>query len=146
MELMMWVWLGVFAAMVIIEASTCVSLTTIWFAIGALAGMAMAALGAPLWAQIICCVAIGMITIALLRPYVKRKLEPKIVKSGLECIVGKKATAIEEVTATAGAVRLEGKEWNARTQGNSIAAGLECYVLKMDGTKLIVSDTMPENE
>jgi membrane protein implicated in regulation of membrane protease activity len=140
---MMWVWLGVFVVMVLVEASTSVSLTSIWFAIGALAGMAMAAFGAPVWAQIICCVAIGMVTIALLRPYVKKKMEPKIVKSGLEGIIGKKATAIEEVTTTSGAVKLEGKEWNARTPQGSIAAGLECYVHKMDGTKLIVSDAIP---
>lgn len=144
MGLMMWVWLGIFVVMVLAEAATSVSLTSIWFAFGALVAILAAGLGAPVWAQIICCVAVGMITIATLRPYMKRKIAPKIVKSGLECLIGKKAIIIEDTSKTSGVVSVNGANWTARTDGETIAANQECYIIKMDGIKLIVSTQMPE--
>jgi len=141
MDLMMWIWLGVFVIMVIIEAATCVSLTSIWFAVGALAAIAATALGAPVWAQVICFALVGFITIATLRPYMKKKIAPKVVKSGLECLIGQTAVAVEDVNKTAGVVTVDGQLWTARTTGESILADEECSILQMDGIKLIVGKT-----
>ena len=144
MGIMMWVWLGVFVVMVIAEAATSVSLTSIWFAIGALVGILTAGLGAPIWAQIISCVATGMITIATLRPYMKKKIAPKIVKSGLECLIGETAVVTEEVNKTSGAVTVNGAIWTARTRGETICVENECTIVEMDGIKLIVSASTAE--
>jgi len=144
MDLMMWVWLGIFVLMILAEAATSVSLTSIWFAIGALVGILAAALGAPIWLQIICCVATGMITIATLRPYMKKKIAPKVVKSGLECLVGKIAVVTEDVSKVSGAVTVDGAIWTARTHGETISVDNECIIDEMDGIKLIVSIHTPE--
>ena len=139
MDTMIWVWIGVFVIMVIAEAATCVSLTSIWFAFGALAAIIPAAFGAPVWIQIICFAAVGFITIATLRPYMKKYISPKVVKSGLEEIVGKTAVAVEEISKTSGVVTVDGQLWTARTSGEPIDAEEECTIVKMDGIKLIVS-------
>jgi membrane protein implicated in regulation of membrane protease activity len=144
MGLMMWIWLGIFVIMILAEAATSVSLTSIWFALGALVGILAAGLGAPIWAQIICCVATGMITIATLRPYMKKKIAPKVVKSGLECLIGETAVVTEEVSKTRGAVTVNGAIWTARTHGEPISVESECTILEMDGIKLIVSTNTAE--
>ena len=135
----MWVWLGVFVIMVIVEAVTYVSLTSIWFAIGALAALVATALGAPPWLQMICFAAVGFITIATLRPYMKKKVAPKIVKSGLECMIGQTAVVVEDVSKTAGVVTIDGQLWTARTNGEALLSNDECIIDQMDGIKLIVS-------
>jgi len=124
--------------MVIIEAASSGNLVSIWFAIGALAGLAAAAYGVPLSAQILCCVFVAAITMFLWRPYLKGKLTPKFTKTGIECLEGKIAVAIEEVSNTTGAVKVEGKEWNARTSGTTIKIGEECTILEIKGNKMIV--------
>jgi len=141
MEMMMWIWLGVFVVMVIAEAATYGSLTSIWFAIGALAAIAATALGAPLWLQIICFAVVGFITIATLRPYMKKRIAPKVVKSGLECLIGQTAVVVEDVSKTTGVVTVDGQLWTARTSGEAILSNDECIIEQMDGIKLIVGKT-----
>ncbi|MCL2426988.1 MAG: NfeD family protein [Oscillospiraceae bacterium] len=138
MDLMMWIWLGIFVLMVIIEAATSVSLTSIWFAVGALAAILAVALGAPVWAQTVCFAAVGFITIATLRPYMRKYIAPKVVKSGLECIIGQTAVVVEDVSKTAGVVTIDGQLWTARTSGEAILSNDECVIEEMDGIKLIV--------
>jgi len=140
--MMMWVWVGVFVLMVVMEAASSYSLVSIWFAVGALAGIFAAALGAPVWAQILFFVTVGAMTLFMLRPYMKEKIAPKITKTNLDCIEGATAVAIEEVSLTAGAVKAEGKEWNARTTGGIIEVGQMCRVVKMEGIKLIVTTNL----
>ena len=124
--------------MIIIEAASSCNLVSIWFAIGALAGLAAAAFGVHLSAQILCCVFVAAITMFMWRPYLKAKLTPELTKTGVECLEGKIAVAIEEVSNTTGAVKVEGKEWNARTTGMNIKTGEECTILKFEGNKMIV--------
>jgi len=144
MDTMMWIWLGVFVLMVVIEAATYMSLTSIWFALGALAAIFAAAFNAPVWLQVICFAAVGFITIATLRPYMKKYIAPKVVKSGLEELVGKTAVVVEDVCKTDGVVTIDGQLWTARTSGEQIPAKEECTIVKMDGIKLIVA--MPSEQ
>jgi membrane protein implicated in regulation of membrane protease activity len=144
--MMMWFWVGVFVIMVIIEAASSCSLVSIWFAIGALAGIIAAAFEASLSTQILCCVCVAAITMFMWRPYLKTKLTPKFTKTGVECLEGKIAVAIEEVSNTAGAVKVEGKEWNARTTGMNIKVGELCTILKFEGNKMIVGTNADSTE
>ena len=142
----MWVWLGVFVLFVIMEAATA-ELVSIWFCLGSLAGLAAAVLGAPLWAQILCFVALGFASLVILRPSLKKRITPKPSKTNLDRLAGMEAVVIEEVTKTAGAVKADGKEWNARLYGqDSIPAGEQCEVIKMDGNKLLVAAAKNNNK
>ena len=49
---MIWVWLAVLAAAVIVELVTPTALVSIWFAAGALAAVIFTILHAPFWLQI----------------------------------------------------------------------------------------------
>lgn len=134
----MWVWFAIFIGLAILEGIT-YSLVSIWFCFGAIAGIIAAAFNAPVWAQILCFVFVSAITLFTLRAYVQKKIAPKIVKTNLDRLAGMTAVVIEEVSATSGAVRADGTEWNARTFTEcAIPAGAQCRVVRLDGNKLIV--------
>lgn len=136
---MMWVWLVIFIVLAAIEGLT-YDLVSIWFCIGAIAGMIAAALGASFWTQVICCVVVGTITLIALRPYMQKRIMPTSTKTNLDRLEGMTAIVLEEVNHFAGAVKADGKEWNARSSdANVISAGTPCKIIKLDGNKLIVT-------
>ena len=146
MRIMMWVWLVIFIALATIEGLT-YNLVSIWFCVGAIAGMVAAAFGAPLWAQVICCVIVGAITLFALRPYMEKMIAPRLSKTNLDRLEGMTAIVLEEVGQWAGAARADGKEWNARSSdANVISAGTPCKIVKLDGNKLIVTAENIYNE
>jgi len=136
---MMWVWLGIFVVLAVVEGLTS-NLVTIWFCIGAIAGMIAAAFGAPFWIQVICCVIVAFVSLFALKPYMEKVVAPKLTKTNLDRLEGMTAIVIEEVGPLAGAVKADGKEWNARSNdANTISAGMPCKIVKLDGNKLIVT-------
>ena len=146
MKILKWVWLGIFIVLATIEGLT-YSLVSIWFCIGAIAGMIAAAFGAPFWTQVIYCVIVGTITLFALRPYMEKMIAPKLTKTNLDRLEGMTAIVLEEVGHWAGAVKADGKEWNARSSdANVISAGTPCKIVKLDGNKLIVTAENIYNE
>jgi len=134
-----WIWLGLFVLFVAIEAMT-YGLVSIWFAVGSLAAMVAALIGAPVWLQILICVAAGMATVAAFRPMMQDKLAVREEKTGIERLENAIAVVLEDTYSTGGAVRADGKEWRARTNGEIIAAGKQCRVIGREGSKLIVTN------
>ena len=65
------IWLGLFIILIIIEIFT-VGLTTIWFAIGALAAMAANTLGAGLIVQIVVFLAVSVVLLLFTRPWAEK--------------------------------------------------------------------------
>ena len=59
--------MGLMVLFLIAEAST-VSMTTLWFAIGALAALIASAAGGELWLQIVLFLAVSALLLELLRP------------------------------------------------------------------------------
>lgn len=134
----MWVWFAIFIALLIIEAST-YSLVSIWFCFGAIAGIIAAAFNAPIWAQILSCVFIGVFSLFTLRAYVQKKITPKLVKTNLDRLAGMNGIVIEEVSNMSGAVKADGTEWNAMTLATCvIPVGTRCRIIRLDGNRLIV--------
>ena len=104
------VWLILLIAFVVVEALT-VSLVSIWFAAGALAAT---------------------------RPLVKKRMTARRVPTNADINVGRKAQVLVEVTPdVTGRVRLDGVDWNARSE-QTIPAGSLCVVLSVDGATLTV--------
>ena len=135
----MWVWLGVFVVFVIAEAATA-ELVSLWFCFGSLAGLAASLLSAPVWAQVLCFVVAGFASLIILRPPLKKRLAPRGAKTNLDRLIGMEATVVEEVSSTTGAVRVDGKEWNARLRGSdTIPVGEQCEVVELVGNKLLVA-------
>ena len=133
-------WLIFMAVCIVIEIIT-LGLTTIWFAIGALAAFFVAVFGGPLVAQIIVFLLVSLISLFFTRPVAARYFNGNRVKTNAESLVGEKARVIERIdniNAT-GRVTVNGQEWMARTVDGSISEeGTTVTIDSISGVKLIV--------
>lgn len=141
MDFIGWAWLIIIAACVIIEAST-VSLTTIWFAIGALVAWLVYLMGLNLYVQIVVFFIVSITCLILTRPIAVEKLKVGKNKTNLDSLIGE--TAKVETTINnfnnVGYVKLKGQVWSARsTNDEIIEKGELVNVEEIKGVKLIVS-------
>lgn len=133
-------WLAVVAVMLVIEIFT-MGLTTIWFSLGAVAAAIAAALGAPLWVQILLFSVVSVLIMLLVRPFAMKVMDKNRTKTNIEEVIGEQAEVIEDIDnqRERGKVRYRGVEWMARSaDGNKIAAGEMVTVDSVAGVKLIV--------
>lgn len=139
-EHMVWVWVAVMALAAFVEAATPV-LVSIWFSVGALVAMLAAYFGASLPAQLLLFVFVSIAALVVARPLAKRFLDPHIVPTNADRLLGEEAQvteAIDNEHAT-GAVYIDGKTWTARSEdGEVIPAGESVEVIRMEGVKLFV--------
>ena len=136
----MYIWLGAMILFGITEAAT-VSLVSLWFVGGALAAFLCAACGAQFWLQVAVFIVVSGILLACLRPFVKKVVQPKTEPTNSDRIVGKTAPVTETVDNLAGlgAVKIDGKEWSARSaNGSTIEKGEIVTIEKIEGVKAIV--------
>ena len=129
----------------VVEAAT-VSLTSIWFAVGALVSLIAAVLGAEGWLQVALFLLASAVSLALTRPLAKNLLGKRRVPTNTDRVLGKTVEVTEAIDniAGAGAVYADGKTWTARSRGGEpIPAGALVQVLAVEGVKLIVTQ-LPE--
>ena len=69
-------WFGAMVLFIILENIT-VSITSVWFAAGALGALILSLFGLPFWLQISVFLVISGVLLALLRPLVKKRFEPE---------------------------------------------------------------------
>lgn len=134
-------WFGLMILFLIVESNT-VALMSLWFAIGSLAALIAAALGAKLWLQVTVFLVVSVALLACLRPFLRKYIRPKITKTNVDAIVGSQGyvtTHIDNIEAK-GQVKLSGMEWTARSStGAPIAPGTLVKVDKIEGVKAFVS-------
>lgn len=137
-----WIWLGLVVVFCIFEACT-TSLTTIWFAGGAIVSFILALLKVPEWIQLLVFVVVSIVLLILTRPFVVKILKVGNVKTNIDSIIGQKATVIEEINnaQNTGRVTVKGQEWSARARDDDevISKGTVVEVSEITGVKLIVS-------
>ena len=141
------IWLVLMAVFLIMEAAT-VQLVSTWFAVGALAAMIVALLGAELWLQILVFLTVSIVLLALLWPMVRKHLKPKLVATNADALVGRLCIVTEEIgPLEGGRVKLGDVTWSARVEaGESIPAGSQVKILRIQGAKLIVEAVKKEVE
>ena len=135
-----YIWLALFVIFGVVEAAT-VALTSIWFAAGSLAALAVALAGGELWLQVVAFLAVTALTIALTRPLVRRFVDRKKVPTNVGRLLGQTARVTEAIDniAGTGAVYIDGKTWTARSSdGSPIENGCLIVVQSVEGVKLIV--------
>lgn len=148
---MLWVWIAVIAAAVIIEAAT-VQLISIWFALGALVALILNLCDFSQTVQIVVFVVVSVISIAAFMPIARKINKKGFVKTNADRCVGTKAVVVEKISNinAAGQVKADGKIWSAKSaDGNDIDCGEIVVVEKIDGVKLIVSrqqETAPDGD
>ena len=135
------IWIGLFIILLLIEIFT-VGLTTIWFAIGALAAAGVNTLGADLIIQIIVFLAVSVILMIFTRPWAARHLNQNRLKTNYESKIGEIIKITERVDnlKQTGKSIVDGQEWTVRSQSsNDILEKDElAKVIAVSGVKLIV--------
>lgn len=138
-EAITWVVLLVmFCAM---EAST-VTMVSLWFAVGSLVAMIAALLNAPFWLQILLFVLVSGLSLAALRPLVRKFVTPKITKTNVDAVIGAtgRVTVAVDNIAAAGQVKLGTMVWTARsTTGDPIPEGTLVKADRIEGVKVFVT-------
>lgn len=134
------VWLLVAVIFGVVEAAT-VQLMSIWFALGAVAAMVSALLGASVWVQFGIFLAVSMLVLAFTRPLVKKVLKVGRVHTNADSLVGRIAAVTVEIAGPGevGRVLVDGQDWAAVSEeGIPIAPGERVLVKGIEGVKLVV--------
>lgn len=134
-------WVVALVVFLIVEAVTA-GLVSIWFVFGSLVALICAALGAAVWLQIFWFVIVSVATLVLTRPLVKRYVDSRSVATNADRSIGRAAVVTERIDnlAAAGAVKLDGVMWTARSTDDAVAieTGERVTVRAIEGVKLIV--------
>ena len=134
-------WLIAMVVLLIVEGLA-PGLVSIWFALGALAALISALLGAPVWLQIVWFLLVSIVTLALTRPLARKYVNGRIVATNADILVGKECVVTERIDNVlgTGAVTVGGKIWTARMADpeGKAETGERMEVLRIEGVKLIV--------
>ena len=145
----MFVWLIVFAILIVIEACT-MALTTIWFAGGALAAFFAALLGLSIRFHLTLFLLISFLLLVFTRPILIKFTGKNTEKTNADSLIGKKAKVLNKIdnSLAEGTVVLNGQEWTARALDDNqvIPAGETVIVREIRGVKLIVERVMKEEK
>ncbi len=139
-DIMVWIWLGVVALSVFVEAAT-LTLVSIWFAAGALCATFAAYAGVSQTVQLLIFVAVSIAACAAVRPLAQRYVAPNVVPTNADRLLGCEARVTEDIDneGPTGAVYVDGKTWTARSAGGQhLPAGTVVEIEGMEGVKLIV--------
>ena len=134
-------WLIAMVVLLVVEGLA-PGLVSIWFALGALAALISALLGAPVWLQIVWFLLVSIVTLALTRPLARKYVNGRIVATNADMLVGKECVVTERIDNVlgTGAVTVGGKIWTARMADpeGKAETGERMEVLRIEGVKLIV--------
>jgi membrane protein implicated in regulation of membrane protease activity len=110
-------------------------------ALGAGVTAVVAAVGAPVWLQLIVFAAISAASLAVLRPLARRHLHmPAAIRTGTAALEGAHAVVLQRVDDHGGRVRIGGEEWSARAfmPNQVMEPGTRVEVMKIEGATALV--------
>ncbi|WP_030264775.1 NfeD family protein [Streptomyces violens] len=112
------------------------------FAVGAVAGAVVAALGGGIVTQVIVFAAVSVALVAVVRPIAKRARSGRPgMASGVDALKGRQATVIERVDDSGGGrIKLNGEVWSARAldEGQVYEPGQKVDVVDIEGATAVV--------
>lgn len=136
-----WVlWIAAIVIFGIAEAAT-VNMISIWFVGGALAALIADLLGAGGWLQVTVFLAVSVVLLVTMWPYVRRHVSSKKVATNADMAIGREAYLTETVDNIrgTGSLKLDGKEWSVRSAtGEILEKDTLVKIVKMEGVKLYV--------
>ena len=135
------IWLLLAAVFLVIELVT-VGMVSIWCVAGALVALLAAALGAPLWLQIILFLLATGFCFAFLYPKLRHLVGKNRQATNADMVLGQTCVVTQRIDNLAGngAVSVGGKTWSARSEtGEPIEEGALVTALSIQGVKLIVT-------
>lgn len=148
LEGMVFVWLFVIVAAIVLEAST-VSLVSIWFVPSACISMILALCDVKLWIQLTVFFAVFLLLMMILRPVFKKNMGLKIVPTNADTLIGMQAVVIEQIDNlhAKGQVKIRGQVWTARSANEKIVYEEDevVTVVAIEGVKLICTHDFVNN-
>jgi len=134
-------WLALMILFICMESAT-VSMTSLWFAAGALVALIASLLHAPVALQVVLFLAVSIALLWLLRPIARKYFTPKLMRTNVDAVIGTEGIVtaqVDNLKAT-GAVKLGSLEWTARsTSGEPIEPGTRVKVDRIEGVKAYIS-------
>ena len=141
MSPLVFVWLVAVIIFLGVELST-VTLTSIWFAAGALAAMLVAMFNGHIIVQIIAFLIVAFGLLYATKPWSKKFIDTKKESTNADRAIGQAVRVIERVSNLdqTGKAVVHGMEWTVRTENDNIIIerGELVRVLRIAGVKLIV--------
>lgn len=139
--MMQYFWMALLIIFIVVECLT-VGLVSIWFAGGSLVAMILAMAGAGAIWQDVAFLVVSALLLVITRPFVKKYLMNKKVKTNYESVIGGVAKVTETIDNynQSGVAFVDGKEWTARSTEDTVIleAGSLAEVTAIEGVKLIV--------
>ena len=147
--MMQYFWFALLIIFVVVECLT-VGLVSIWFAGGSLVAMILAMAGAgAIWQDVAFIVVSGLLLV-LTRPFAKKFINNKKVKTNYKSVIGEVAKVIETIDnySQTGAAFVDGKEWTARATEDTVVIekGALVKVAAIEGVKLMVEPYEQDKE
>ncbi len=141
MSPMVFVWLVAVIIFLGVEIST-VTLTSIWFAAGALAAMLVAMFTGNFVVQIIAFLIVAFGLLYATKPWSKKFIDTKKESTNADRAIGQEVRVLERVSNLdqTGRAIVHGMEWTVRTEDDNIIIeqGELVRVVRIVGVKLIV--------
>ena len=138
---MVWVWLGLLAFFVIVEALTA-NLLTIWFAAGSLVAFISTFFTDNPLIQVVIFVVVSVIVLVLLRPIAKKYTRTKKQPTNADMYINAEGIVTETISNlnAKGTVKVRGSVWTARSFSDEveIPENTTIVVERIEGVKLIV--------
>ena len=139
--MMVWVWLGLLALFVIVEAATA-NLLTIWFAAGALAAFVSSFFVENIVIQIVIFVVVSLAVLLALRPIAKKYTRTKKQPTNADMYINAEGVVTETISIlnATGTVKVRGSVWTARSFNDEVVIPENTVVIveRIEGVKLIV--------
>src|SRR3954454_16237530 len=110
-------------------------------AVAALAATVTAAVGGPVWLQVVVFGAGSFASLGLLRPIARKHLSmPHAIRTGAAALVGAPAVVVQRVDSDGGRVRIGGEEWTARAYmpDQVLEPGAKVEVAEIQGATALV--------
>jgi len=112
-------------------------------AIAALVPAVVAAVGAPMEAQIASFIVASIASLLLVRPIARRHLQtPARIRTGTAALIGERAVVLDRVDADHGQVKIGGEVWTARPydEDDVYEPGVRVEVVKIQGATALVQE------
>ncbi len=140
---MLWVWVIVIVAAVLLEATSPIQLVSIWAAISGVVALILCLCNVDMAIQIIVFLVLTVILIILTRPLAKKMTKFPKAATNADRNIGKtgRVTKITDEEMGIFRVKVENNDWSATTEDSrALPVGTEINVLRIEGVKLIVAE------
>lgn len=138
--MMILIWIAVSVGAAVIELITPTALVSIWFSVGGVISIILAALQMPLWLQIAAFIIVSIVSMMVVRPIASRYLRGNTIPTNSDRCIGEIGIVTKKISEDAwGEVKVNGALWSAVSlDHDTIDVHEEVKVIAIEGAKLLV--------